>query len=310
MPKVRKAPRKSARPAFRPRGLEQDGFEVFRLFSPEQVKENDSSFVDAIREAPEFRADRDRSHPQADKYVGGGFAALGNPSSFHHPGIVWLRQYIYERVLGRLQSVLGGRKSACIIDRCLWRIPGESVTAEAFHRDTSLFTDDDDSIFGGWLSLAGVQSFRCVPGSHRTREGDLPREGFGVLSAGQKAHYRERTVTVDVPPGCVLVFYQNIVHTVSGGKAKEHVRRLFHGVQLTHSNRPVVRGLDKILAEQAVVPLKSGQVPPLYPKLWNVNWRDRRDEFCQRLFGRAMPQVHPPIDHKWPVFDTSIYFPH
>ena len=37
----------------------------------------------------------------------------------------------------------------------------------------------------------------------------------------------------------------------------------------------MIADIRRILCAGEVVPLKSGQMPPMYPKLWLVNWPDK-----------------------------------
>lgn len=37
------------------------------------------------------------------------------------------------------------------------------------------------------------------------------------------------------------------------------------------------------MRNQAVIPLKSGQIPPMYPTLWWTNWRDKLVEFSNMV---------------------------
>jgi len=300
--------------------LHRDGVAVYRVFSEEEAAEITTRLKAEIKASPEFKdatADLD-----AVPVSGGGFAALGNASSFHSPAVVEIREKLYQVTKWRLKQDGDTRKLECLFDRVLDRKPGQSVGSESAHRDECGKTFDvlsTDSVFGGWVALESKQVFRFVPGSHRMTEGDH-QNGFAKLTDAEKERYMAQMCEVEIPVGCAILFYQNIVHSVAGSKAR--ILRLFHGYRLTHSTESLVPGLQAIIDAQGVVSLKSGQMPPMIPKLWNVNWQAKRDAFFLNLYGTKTPwhridkatRVHHSLAQcglpLWPAYDTDIYFPH
>jgi len=143
-----------------------------------------------------------------------------------------------------------------------------------------------DDIFGGWLNLSdGPTSFRGIAGSHRGAdavEAQRRGGGFAALSKAEieaqhvehrlalQANGRIGTADTDadghivVPPGHLLVFYQRLLHAVAGGKQPEEPQlRLFVGHRITTETVPLFP-LERVLANNAVPPIPSGQTPPMY----------------------------------------------
>ncbi|CAE7246925.1 unnamed protein product, partial [Symbiodinium pilosum] len=138
---------------------------------------------------------------------------------------------------------------------------------------------DSDEIFGGWLNLdSRPQFFHCIPGSHRQRPAHN-RRGF----CRQKCTLEEMC-RVEVSPGHVVIFYQDILHKVCRETIVEDSLRLFIGWRLTQSDlslqdlaskaKPGVPDTDSIFDTQAVPLLPSGQHPPMYAKNHLLFWRE------------------------------------
>lgn len=148
----------------------------------------------------------------------GGFGALGNPSSFHHPVVQELRvkvKHCLEENLFRpycqqlsVENDLGELRLEALFDRICIRHPRfGDVTPEAWHRDAY---DDNlspelrplpeslqgapgkslkDCIFGGWLNLnTGAQEYQylaCILGSHTTKSTSV---GGGFCAIPKSEH--------------------------------------------------------------------------------------------------------------------------
>ena len=242
-------------------------------------------FLHAARSFPEYaRNEESRDHDIAGnhlRYVGGGFGALGNPASFHNPFVRLLREWCMAVVIPVFACAVppGGTKLEQIIDRMMFRLANvQKATAETWHRDVAVGMAPGDRVFGGWINLdLKPQYFSGIGGSHVDHGAGV---GFAPVQKAELAALKNHPnkVKVEIPPGAILVFYENMIHEVLGNKAlKYDSYRLFLGWRLTASSHPV-NGLDALrarLEEQAVMPLKSGQVPPMYPTLWWVNWFDK-----------------------------------
>ena len=135
------------------------------------------AFDEHFRQSPELL--NARPEDPTWKNVLGGFAALGNPSSFHHKFVRKMREMCEAAVLDEDALPLNGRRLEQCFDRMMRRIPGESTDVESWHRDEALNTLPGDDIFGGWINLDNEsQFFSCAPGTH-TEDGVHDRnDGF------------------------------------------------------------------------------------------------------------------------------------
>lgn len=217
-----------------------------------------------------------------ERYVMGGFSALGNPGSFHNPLVRKLRQWCMATlmpVFSELCKLLErpDYKLEQIVDRMMFRPAGAKPSHESWHRDEAPSADPDDLTFGGWINLDDSdQFFSCVPETHHVQRGTT---GFGKIDgaiyASDKACYR-------VPSGSIVLFYEHIVHEVVSRAAKHDMYRLFLGWRLTTSTEPLILSLDRRLETQAIMPLKSQQMPPMYAALHWINWRNKLQDWATR----------------------------
>jgi hypothetical protein len=155
--------------------------------------------------------------------------------------------------------------------------------------------------YGGWINMSNhTQEFICVPGSQiggpkfnntskgpydPANPGEYFRGGFEVVKnndAPLLTYLSQNKTTVSVPTGAMLIFNESILHKVSNVVNPHRVERLFIGWRLTtgtesivdimerHSKHPSMQQthptmLETLLHNQAVMRLKSGQWPRVYP---------------------------------------------
>lgn len=218
---------------------------------------------------------------------------MGNAASFH---TLFARLLRYEALKGLKSAVASGELTLpeglvnieCIPDRQCFRPAGVVPTAEAWHRDLSPVGDPlkhvraspGDLILGGWINCNADhdQVFTCCP---RTHHESARSEGDAGFVRAPRGDYPEKTVVI--PPGHALYFVQDLLHTVTATKLAFDMRRMYIAARFTASDRPFIKGISEILRLGAIVPLKSGQMPPMYPKLWPVNWKDRLEAFSKRF---------------------------
>lgn len=238
-------------------------------------------FMETVTSFPEFAV-----HAPGQEYVMGGFAALGNPASFHNMFVRRMRQWCMAEVIdsGVLAPYLReGFKLEQIVDRMMLRRKGTSVTAESWHRDEAALAVAGDKIFGGWINLdEKPQYFSCISSTHKEVKG---YKGFAKVSKEQqRKHDAEKTAPVEIKPGQILVFHENLLHEVLKSSDKREDRyRLFLGWRVTCSDSSLIPGIDSMLDEQAVMPLKSNQTPPMYAKLHWTNHTAKLQEWSRRM---------------------------
>ena len=224
-------------------------------------------FFQHIKESPEFLNPKPG---QADwKPQLGGFAAMGNPSSFHHEWVRKMREQLTAEVLMSDALPAEGRKLEKTFDRLLYRIEGEAPTPEALHRDVAPEAKDGDDIFGGWVNFDEEnQSFLCVPKTHTEVGGQ--NKGFAKIRKEEHPIYQRKMRRVEIPPGCVLLFYERIVHEVVSKKAERLMLRMHLGFRVTNEEEPLF-GTNTTLEwirTQGVPKIKSGQTPLVYPSAY------------------------------------------
>jgi hypothetical protein len=244
-------------------------------------------FDAAVRGFPEFAAG-------TRLFVLGGFGALGNASSFHNMFARDLRAKIHRLLAPFFGKLCPSKdwKLEQVYDRMMFRLAGLSPSAEAWHRDECPGADDEDLVFGGWMNLDMLpQTFSCVKGTHVRTTAHEPgvASGFAPIHKSLRAGMTAAKSTVTVPPGCILIFYEHLVHEVVATKRKYDSRRMFLGWRLTRSDEPL-GGTNELMCKissQAPVPLKSAQQPPMHAKLHWVNWRGKLVTFSENFVDNA-----------------------
>ena len=274
-----------------PKFLLNNGFVVIPCLDQNDLKNYRSKIDNMLMNMPEFKP-----HQKVlSRYVMGGFSALGNPGSFHNMIMRELRERAhvrcFEEVFNHFLKTDKNLKFEQVIDRFMFRPRGASPSAESWHRDESLFAEDSDTIFGGWLNLDDEdQIFSCVPGTHRDTS---KNKGFAKISnKSDIENFNKTKKQVQIPPGHVLVFYERMVHEVVSKKKKFDMYRLFLGWRLTYSDKSLIDNLDVLLKNQAIIPIKSGQLPPMYSKMhWNFpKQRDALEKFSMAFKDSILTQ--------------------
>ena len=275
--------------------LRENGYCVIRVYSEEEVEDRHNKLKEALyNNMPEYLEG-------ATLFVRGGFGALGNASSFHLPIVRQMRReahrvatqffkefFSYEV---RKEEKIEGEKLRLeqLIDRVRILRSGAEITQEVWHRDQTPRKKnpsvlEDDLIFGGWISLNGVQRFSAIKGSHKSMDAiNNGNKGFSPLSAEECAKYTEEKNRalefnsgvggrekggwyIEVPPGHMLIFQQELIHEVVGGKHKgEEQLRLFTGWRLTRGTQSFIKNPREFFVEQGVTNIKSDQTPDMYP---------------------------------------------
>lgn len=253
-------------------GLLADGYAVVRAF------DDPDSLSERFRGILQTMIDTEITRPP---YAVGGFSALGNAYSFHHPGVRRLRAEVMARMSPLLRAVHPRHRLALGVDRLTFRPAGVASGAENWHRDLTPahMCSTDDFIYGGWLNTNAVEShtFCCVPGTHAEVDNHTVGRGFSTFSPteARARGFAESKTLVDIPPGHLIVFDQRLVHCIRGKKLPFALQRMHTSFHLTKGDEPVIKNLADLFARGAVVPLKSGQVPRMWPRAYACNWPDK-----------------------------------
>jgi hypothetical protein len=269
----------------------------------------------------EFKLDafEGTENPMTDgttRLVGGGFAALGNPSSFHSPIVRELRRIAHCAMVDADPFPLeGGAMVSQVIDRLMKRLPNDAPSAESWHRDVAANTGGGlKGMYGGWINLDDTsQFFSCIRGTHNDAE-DTGRGFVTTLSDKDKATIashkarvkREGRKPVEIPSGHMLIFNERLIHEVVKTKTERTMLRLFTGWYVStdgqpHDSRPFgSRPPDPVtpagtakeklfnrLKRNACMFLKSGQAPAMAPQLHWTNFPHKIDGYAKHLRDAA-----------------------
>jgi hypothetical protein len=241
--------------------LRKDGVVVIPTphVDPDRRKLVVNEFLDHLRSSPEFKG-FNTDDPQ-QKPVLGGFAALANPSSFHAPFLRTLREQVMAWLLTFDILPLEGGKLEQPFDRVVYRVKGQTTSAESMHRDEAPTALDGDSVYGGWLNLdSHPQFFSCAPGTH-TDVGNANKGFAKIVDASERKRYTQRFKLIPVPPGHMVIFYERLVHEVFKKTAERLTLRVFFGWRVTDADEPLFGSVetDRWCEDQAVPKIKSGQ---------------------------------------------------
>ena len=273
--------------------------------SPEKVMR---AFEEAVKTFPEYK-------DTSGDLVLGGFAAEANAGSFHNEFVRKVRARALKAALPIFSALVntfeerGKWNLEQLFDRMMKRPKGQTPSAESWHVDAAPAACKGDKIFGGWFNATDKDSyFSCHLGSHKhTAAGHT---GFSVFpkkvtrgnkteeeyqSALQRMDETRRVLNasrsiVVIPPGCLLIFNERLIHEVFAKKVPYDILRVFIGWRLTKSDESLLGNsvLRKLVADMAVMPLKSGQIPPMYAALHWVNWPDKLLAFSEKMHPRCV----------------------
>ena len=246
----------------------------------QDIEKHREHFIKTLREFPEYN--RDPNNPDLDitgnqlAYVLGGFAALGNPASFHNMFVRKLRLKAKQKVTDLFRQVIHTQFNAnkrenskleMLVDRMMYRNKSQAPSAESWHRDVipANMLENGDEVYGGWINLDTVdQRFSCVLGSHLGIDQKTLAQGFATVPKHLIKNLNKEKTSIIVPPGHIVIFPQYIIHEVVSTKAKYDMMRLFTGWRITTSDEYLHKNMDKLFDTQSVIPLPSSQLPPMY----------------------------------------------
>lgn len=260
--------------------LQRIGVVSIPVLEKSEISEYRKIFMNTLRTFPEYRRDSDNPDMDASGnplvYVLGGFAALGNPASFHNELVRNLRLRAREQLLPLFREIVNrygnpelrnNTKLEVLFDRMLYRMVSQTPVPESWHRDVMPKDKikERDEIFGGWINLdTQEQYFSCIPGSHlRVILSELG-SGFATIPEENVKIIGKHRHKFCVPPGHIVLFPQYILHEVVNQKASHNMMRLFTGWRLTVSDTYLYPDTEVRMDRQAIMPIPGGMLPPMY----------------------------------------------
>ena len=273
--------------------LTTKGYCVLPVLTSAEVSSARARLVVELRRDPYYK---DATLAWNQGMVMGGFGGLATPHSYHNPVIRELRLRVHE--VG-VQLCPPGMVIEQCPDRTMSRAVQQCPGSESWHRDESPSAGPGSTIFGGWINLNDHDEFfACCPGSQRgsQRTGTSGSSGsdknFQTIPKEERPKWKAAEVKVVVPPGHMVVFYENIVHRVYAGK-KRREYRLFVGWRIgtrggTPGNPPIDPTLRDRMVHHQVPKIKGGMQPPVYARQHMASWIERvaawsvnvKDEHC------------------------------
>jgi hypothetical protein len=260
--------------------LERTGITTIPVIEVSDLPDIRKEFISTLEGFPEYTRGESPYLNGVDEplvYVLGGFAALGNPASFHNELVRKLRMKAYKEVTNNLfKPLIEGQlykkdrdnmKIEVLFDRMMYRMKSMKPSAESWHRDVmpSSYIEEDDEVYGGWINLDSVDQYvSCIPGSHLGIRMKNLKEGFAKVHADDVHNVNAYKQRIRVPPGHCVIFPQYILHEVVANAAKYDMFRLFTGWRKTLSDKYLRPGIVKDMEEQAVMRIPGGMIPPMY----------------------------------------------
>jgi hypothetical protein len=263
--------------------LDKEGYVVIPFADKEKLKTLQEEFDETLNSFIEYKS---TSRCKKEGFVLGGFSALANPSSFHNNFVRRLREWCMAHLIDNLFRCYEQHYLEQIIDRMMYRPIGFTPSKESWHRDEAPNALKSDKTFGGWINLDSVnQFFSAVPRTHNEVKG---LNGFvPIKDKKEKEKYNKNKIKIVIPPGHILVFYENMIHEVLSKKSKTPIKRVFLAWRLTKHSQTYFSNIDVLLRNQSVMPLKSLQIPPMYAKLHWTNWRTKIELFSDNIIDEC-----------------------
>ena len=261
--------------------LKRAGATIVKVLDERDLPKAREGFMTATRSFPEYKRNPQNPDQTVDGhplvYSLGGFAAFGNPASFHNPYVRQQRLTTREAVIPLFETVIrlmhnkkqrAKTKLQMLPDRMLYRHRSQAPSKESWHRDVTPaeYLSPGDEVYGGWLNLDLTQKqyFSFIPGSHLGVNLLELREGFASLSPDAIKIVRPYKTRISVPPGYALIFPQYILHEVVSNRAKYDMMRIFMGWRTTTNSGFLIPSTHERMKTQGIIPLPSGQEPPMY----------------------------------------------
>jgi len=229
-------------------------------------------------------------------YTAGGFGAFNLPSAYHNKAACECDHMMIgtiEPILTVLANDRGYSYIEALPDRLVYRT--KKQPAESWHTDNSSGARTEDEIYlGSFVNLneTKTQSFVCVPKTHKF-EARLVGGDYSATKDKEKLdEYKRTKVEFSVPAGYALLWFENIVHRVGGGRhdLKNNNRtpvvpviRKFLGFRVSNDSRQWYPDNVRRMQDQDALVPKGGKVQPMFPKMYLSNHPDKLTEYARHF---------------------------
>jgi hypothetical protein len=284
--------------------LTTQGYTVLPVLSSSEVTASRDRIVSELEEDPCFK---DPAVAFEEGMVMGGFGGLASAHSYHMSIVRELRLKVHEVAIGLCPT---GMKMEQCPDRLMYRAVGQCPSGESWHRDESPNAEAGSTIYGGWLNLNDHEEFfACVPKTHRTGTSGSSKN-FQTIPKEERPKWKALEQKIPIPPGHMIVFYENIIHRVYPGKKRKEYR-LFTGLRITNGYNTVDPSLIQRMTSFQAPKIKGGMQPPLYAKQHIACWMERieqwshnvKDKYCYQHTVRSGKNKGKTfrIAHRFPI---------
>lgn len=298
--------------------LHKNGFVVLEI-QPELFEKVPELYKDYLENIPELKPNVFIFGKTIGDLSAGSFGALNFASAYHCN----LKRYLNRiqfliafRVLKILGLRLKLKNIQAIIDRLFYRTKKQNP--ETYHTDNTNGAETSNEIYLGSLMNCNEDLehvFTLVPetqlNSARVKGGEftalkltdemkhrlkLPTDFGKDLDKKEtkkllKQELKKRERVIKIPPKHMILFYENIIHRISGSTPKKPILRNGLGFRLTNSeNEWFSAEIRKGFAEQSAMIHKGGEIAPPYPKLWWTNWLDKLRTYTE-IFNEDCTEI-------------------
>ena len=225
----------------------------------------------------------------------GSFGAMHYASTYHNDSKKYLDNLMYETarpIVVGVAALRGLKNEQVVPDRPYFRTNAQNP--ESYHTDNTNGAEATDVFFALKLNLNTDidQVITLVPGTHKHSASVKGGDFCAVKNKEDKKRFKALEHTVVFGPYEMIIFYENVIHRVSGKKPKKPILRNGLGMRITDSEKGWYEAENSALfAEQGALHHKGGQIAPMYPRLWLTNWPDKMEQFSERLID-AMKTTH------------------
>lgn len=260
------------------------------IFGKDELAQVSKTFLDTAMKSPELKGDIEHT-----RFVLGGVGYVPFASLWYSEIVRYITKMVYTKTMEENPFVIEEDKYVSMLpDRPLVRFPTQAVVEKGkWHQDdaaNSVVGVDD--IYGGWINLNPdvTQFFKAIPGTHNPghpifenlKQKNGEKRGYSNFRENSDQTYlsnywkKEVGKLIEIPPGHVLIFQENLIHTVYPNPPIDkpilrlHTSFLISTSDIALNDRPTQqkyrkrRKLLDLFRDQEMVPVRSGQHTPLY----------------------------------------------